>query len=860
MELAAKEARAATAVEPFDRFVAGWELDIARSEKNLANVAPFKIDVSAEVSEQTERLVAERKEFERLKTDAGEYGTGGAVGKAVRRVFNTLDQRRRALEYAVKPRFEALAEKYADRRFEIDQRLYELNARWTTETKSFLDAAPLPAGEVAERTRQATALRDSFRKALQAERKELTGAINELRKLRDVQRERTQVLGEFEQFVHGKVFWIQDRPALLSGPSLTAVRKEVAVVGTWVTRIGSRDLFSTHRDAQPQSIVLFLLGALALLFIAILIRRRLQRFLLQKDGAGGTGLRHSMALGAAALVQSSLLAGACVAVGALVPVLGVDTDLSVALSRVAWVLAVFFLLRSLARTFFGDVGLAVRLSWMSSGNSEMLRRQLWLLGAGVLVFVLPASVLGAGFLEIEVLPRMLVTAFLVVLGFALYRLFCGASAAARFVVGGADGERTEKLRRAWSVLLAAAIAAVLLLDISGRRFAAQAIGLSLAKTIVAMLALAVLYRIAVRLIDRAMSEKTQTKGAEKPAGDVDSKEQDPASTSDRWRQIQRFTRVVFLLIAAWCVVSFWGLSGQFFEAMQSWHLYAAGVDPAEGTQLWVTAGDLFLAIAVLVATVWLLRHLPGIYDLAVFPRFDLDRGLRYAIVTISRYGLFFVGAMVALGALRIDFSSLGWLVAAMGIGLGFGLQEIVSNFVSGIILLVERPLRVGDLVTVGDVIGKIQRINIRATTVLNMDRQEVIVPNRALIAQNVTNWTLASKVLRLTIQIGVAYGSDVDRVREILRNVAKGDPSVLKDPPAQVFFVAHGDSSLDFEVRVFTDDPDQRFAVRDRLNGAINRALTENGIEIPFPQRDIHIRSTVDVGPDGVSLKTNSGS
>ncbi|MEQ8763691.1 MAG: mechanosensitive ion channel [Planctomycetota bacterium] len=171
------------------------------------------------------------------------------------------------------------------------------------------------------------------------------------------------------------------------------------------------------------------------------------------------------------------------------------------------------------------------------------------------------------------------------------------------------------------------------------------------------------------------------------------------------------------------------------------------------------------------------------------------------------------------------------------------MQEIVSNFISGLILLFERPIRIGDLVTVGDVTGNVQRINIRSTTIQNFDRQQVIVPNRSLITQDVTNWTLSDKMSRLTVKIGVAYGSSIDLVRSLLFEIAKKEQKVLEDPEPQVFFMSHGDSSLDFELRVFLADSGDRLVMLDRLNSEINRALEEHGIEIPFPQRDIHIRS-----------------
>ncbi|MEM6473929.1 MAG: mechanosensitive ion channel domain-containing protein, partial [Planctomycetota bacterium] len=175
------------------------------------------------------------------------------------------------------------------------------------------------------------------------------------------------------------------------------------------------------------------------------------------------------------------------------------------------------------------------------------------------------------------------------------------------------------------------------------------------------------------------------------------------------------------------------------------------------------------------------------------------------------------------------------------VGLGFGLQEIVANFVSGIILLLERPVRVGDVVTIGDVTGIVSRIQIRATTVTNWDRKELIIPNKDLITGKLLNWSLSSVVNRLTLSIGVAYGSDPDRIREILHQIVTGHPEVMEDPAPLINFDTFGDSSLNFMVRCYLPSLDKRLEVTHQLNTAIAREFEKEGIEIPFPQRDVNL-------------------
>jgi potassium efflux system protein len=182
-------------------------------------------------------------------------------------------------------------------------------------------------------------------------------------------------------------------------------------------------------------------------------------------------------------------------------------------------------------------------------------------------------------------------------------------------------------------------------------------------------------------------------------------------------------------------------------------------------------------------------------------------------------------------------------VAAIGLGLGFGLQEIFANFISGLIILFERPIRVGDTVSVGGVDGTVSKIRIRATWITGFDRKELIVPNKAFVTGQLVNWTLSDPILRLTIPVGIAYGSDTERAVATLQRVADESVWVLRDPAPQVFFTGFGDSSLSFELRVFSRGVARRFELRHRLHMKIDKAFREEGIEIAFPQRDLHVRS-----------------
>ena len=197
---------------------------------------------------------------------------------------------------------------------------------------------------------------------------------------------------------------------------------------------------------------------------------------------------------------------------------------------------------------------------------------------------------------------------------------------------------------------------------------------------------------------------------------------------------------------------------------------------------------------------------------------------------------------LALGSLGLSWGNIQWLVAAIGLGLGFGLQEIFANFISGILILLERPIRVGDTVTVGDVSGSVTRIHIRATWITTFDRKELVVPNKEFVTSKLLNWSLSDPTLRLCIRVGIAYGSDIQLAEKVLSEVAAGHQLVLREPPPRVLFLEFGDSALGFELQVYVGDPDHRLGVCHDLHTSIDTAFREADIEIAFPQREIRIK------------------
>ncbi len=264
------------------------------------------------------------------------------------------------------------------------------------------------------------------------------------------------------------------------------------------------------------------------------------------------------------------------------------------------------------------------------------------------------------------------------------------------------------------------------------------------------------------------------------------------------------------------------------------------VDGVE-SQLPVTMRDVGVALLVLIGTLFAARNFPGLLEFTVLRRLRLDPGGSYAIVTLCQYFFVAIGVIAAFSGIGLQWSKLQWLVAALGVGLGFGLQEIVANFVSGIILLLERPIRVGDVVTVGEASGTVARIRIRATTILTWEKKELVVPNKEFITGRLLNWTLTDAQTRLLINVGIAYGSDVAKALELVMEAAEENENVLEEPKPLVTFESFGDNALSLFLRCYVGALDLRLPTTTALHEAIYRKLNEAGISIAFPQRDIHL-------------------
>jgi potassium-dependent mechanosensitive channel len=415
----------------------------------------------------------------------------------------------------------------------------------------------------------------------------------------------------------------------------------------------------------------------------------------------------------------------------------------------------------------------------------------------------------------------------------------------------------SKRRRPLAWMFLATVAAIIVLDVRGFSFTARRLALGGSETLAVIALSWALHRLLIRIIPRyawhwvrptrswaraltnavALRTSSRVRGsnsgdttAERLEGDDDSSQ--PEDLAGRLQQLTSYTVGFFCALAlAWV----WELDLALVRFLASQPVcYLADQTP-------VTLGDLTKSAIVILAGALAWRYISTLFALTLFPRIPDDPGVRFAIVTLCRYAVLGLTAIFALGAIHLGMAQIGVVLAALGVGLGFGLQEIVSNFVCGIILLLERPIRIGDVVTVAGTTGQVDRINIRATRIINGDNQSMIVPNRQFITGNLVNWTHNDKVLRVSIKIGVAYGSDPDQVVDLLLGIAKNDPDVLPKPMPAALLEDFGEMALRFVLYVYVPEPGVVGLVRHRLCTAIRRQFEEANIGLPYPTHAVHL-------------------
>jgi len=432
--------------------------------------------------------------------------------------------------------------------------------------------------------------------------------------------------------------------------------------------------------------------------------------------------------------------------------------------------------------------------------------------------------------------------------------------------GGKLDDEPIRLRQFARLGFTAAFVAFAVLAALGYFFTAIIFTEHLLLSMVAILAVSVIHGLAVRWLilgerrlalkraEDRMRAEAEAMGPPTEGEALPEIEPDETDVAALGAQTRRVLRLALTLLLGASLLVIWSDIAPALNFLDKISVWPSTFVDENGKQIAfnVTLRSVLESALLLVMTFIATRNLPGLLEIGVLRRLNIDAPTRYAIVSIVRYLIVLVGVLVGLGLLGLHWSNLQWLAAGLTVGLGFGLQEIFANFISGLIVLFERPCRVGDIITIGNIEGTVTRIRTRATTILDWDNKEVIVPNKAFITERLVNWTLSDTTTRVVIKIGVAYRNDARLAQKLLLQVATEHPLVLNDPQPLAWMTGFGDSTQDFELRFFVAEISQRNLVRTELVMRIAEVFRDNDVEIAYPTRDVWFRNTLDTAGSGV--------
>lgn len=516
---------------------------------------------------------------------------------------------------------------------------------------------------------------------------------------------------------------------------------------------------------------------------------------------------------------------------------------------------VFFLLR-----FFWILcepkGVAEKHFEWSTAATKLLRNQTKILMLTLLPTAYVVTVASSGSLGSDTLglSRLAFVAMMLSLSHYFFRLFRNGSAIIEYLTDYYAGGILLRTRMVWYPLAVATPVVLAVMALTGYYYTAGVLTRSLVNSLLLVMAVIVIYEAVIRWLlvklkiarRAAATERWVARSME--AESVEPAERLPPVGESRLdlAAIDADTRkLIAIMVQLSLLVGYWMIWSSVFPAF-------AGLD---GITLWqqtvsvggeqqlqaITLQHLATAVIVAVVTAVVAKSLPSLLNIIMMQQLAVNKGTRYAYETLTRYLVIGIGLVVIFSSIGGSWSEIQWLVAALGVGIGFGLQEIIANFISGVIILFERPIRVGDVVTVGDVSGVVTRIRIRATTITNWDRQELLVPNKEFITGHLLNWSLSDSIIRSTIDVGIAYGSDVDKALSLLEEVAVEHEKVLTDPSPLMTFDNFGESALNLKMRFYLPSIDNRMKTLSEIHQMINSKFRAAGIEISFPQRDIHL-------------------
>ncbi len=825
---AAQAAREASGGDPANQRLAQANTALSEELSQLVDGQDLAARERTGYTEQRQRIAAD---FERARQRVDLAGTWSGLGRIL------VEQRRqlplvRALTREAK-RNEGRVSRIGIRRIEIDEALRHAEAQQA--------ASPPPADDTV--ATQAAALRKDQVELLRNLEASYASYLRSLDATDFELQQLTTLVAAYSTYLDERLLWLRNAPPINAQflPALTSTARSLFAVDA-VAVLG-RDVAAGARAGG-----LRVLGIAVVAALLMRNRRRLKQLLV--DCAVPTRhvatdrMRYTLL---ALLVTTVLAIPWPLALLALAELLRSGYEASepalmiAQIARYAAALAFAFLWVS---ELLGGEGVArVHLGWPEAAARPV--RRAWLRLSHVFVFPYAAAVMLEWYGDPDIQYGLRRLLFLVSMGslamFAHWLMrrdsVLRAQTAAR--------QPAAWYVRAWPALAAFALLpplVLMVLSVFGYQYTAMELSRYYLETLLLLFLALLTYSLALRWLlvaqRRLVLRRAQAQAAALgPAGTPENEEAlqsalDIATVSSQ-------TRLVLRNVMGWSIAFglFWVWRDvlpalTFFDNVTLWQIQVKAPTGELQTQP-ITIASLALAAIIGVITVMASRNVPGVLEITLLERLKLHHGSRYAATTLVQYVIVAFGVTFGLSTLGLRWSQIQWLIAALGVGLGFGLQEIFANFISGLILLFERPIRVGDLVTIGDRTGSVQRIDIRATRIRDADDREIIVPNKAFITERFINWTLDDTMTRVVITLGVAFESDPTTVQRLLTEIANSHPVVLKEPAPQVLFHSFSGKALNFEVAVFVAELAHRSTVAHDLNTRIQRAFAKHGIGPP---------------------------
>ena len=641
-----------------------------------------------------------------------------------------------------------------------------------------------------------------------------------------------RAIAEYRRYLEPLVLWVPSS-AKLWNTNFSVIASEIPAL--------ARSIMRTEASLQPAFFVSIILALTLLLSAA-----RLHHYQIKQNSSISRPRDDSIRFTLVALVISALRAAPpTLLVMALASLFSMDESASAAalteaLNNLVPVLfAVTFL-----RTLCEESGIAsCHFAWKSQSCNRLRRETQWFL-----LWVLPLFTV-AGFLH-RLDDAAALLGRLAMLGTAVMLMLHFSHSSWKAIKQGSV-EQLSTNEKSIRLILAIVSIAVVIGVVLGLRHSAGVVIITLMEMLTAGIALTVVHSLLVRWLQvvrkhlrftellAARQEHTVSDGTESATV-----EEDKANLAEIGEESRQLLNAVTIVAALSILFYLWAPIFPVLEAMSKITLWTStSVVEGEAIVGRITLDTLIFVVLLASITVYAARKLPALVELVLRSRTGVSAGARYTTSTLLNYVILGTGILMGLSTLGLDWSKLQWLVAALGVGIGFGLQEIVANFISGLIILFERPISVGDIITVGDKDGAVTKIRIRATTIRDWDNKELLIPNKEIITGRLLNWSLSDTRIRISVPVGVTYDSDVVLALKIIRKVVDDDERILTDPEPSIIVSAFGNSSLELVCRYYIDDMSYFQSVRTALHLEVFRRFKEAGIVIAFPQRDVHLDS-----------------